>query len=402
MKILLLSSVEHQSGSAIRFRGLAQALQRRGHEVHLLEPVRRQAVLPVLEGIRRHPCPRLELSPVLQAPLWLAFGLMAVLRSRPHIVWALKALPNVWIPARCAWLLGARVAVDFDDLDASYYPAGPVRALLQGMFASAARRAEDATCHNSKMRELLDRMRGPGREAYFVDQGIDCKRWEVVPGRAAASTDSAVEASSPGRAAASTDSSRGTSSDSLRETLGVGAGPLLLYAGHLGPASDLGLLLPALEEVFERQPSARLLVVGGGTRLEEFQKIARTLAHPESVIFVGSVPHEETPRYFALADLAVNYLAPNDANPFRASIKVREALAAGIPVVTTRIPDTERFADFVRLVDPGPATMFAKAILDELAAPDRERAGRGREFLRQHGSFDAAVREVCEHWEARA
>ena len=39
MKILMLSSVEHHSGSALRFRGLAGALARRGHDVHLLEPV---------------------------------------------------------------------------------------------------------------------------------------------------------------------------------------------------------------------------------------------------------------------------------------------------------------------------------------------------------------------------
>lgn len=340
---------------------------------------------------------------------------MAVLRSRPQIVWALKALPNVWIPARLAWLLGARVAVDFDDLDASYYPNGPIRAFLQGMFASAARRAEDATCHNSKMKEFLDRLRGPGREAYFVDQGIDCQRWEAVPRSCAVSTNTGGDASSgrgaalgnsggdasSGRGAISTSPSGGSSLDLLRETLGVGSGPLLLYAGHLGPASDLGHLLPALEEVFEHQPSARLLVVGGGTRLEEFRRVARALVHHQAVIFVGSVPHEETPRYFALADLAVNYLSPNEANPYRASIKVREALAAGIPVVTTRIPDTERFSEFVRLVEPGPATTFAKAILTELGSLDRERAARGREFLRQHGSFDAAVREVCEHWEAR-
>ena len=36
-RILLLSAVEHQSGSALRFRGLAGALVRRGFETHYLE-----------------------------------------------------------------------------------------------------------------------------------------------------------------------------------------------------------------------------------------------------------------------------------------------------------------------------------------------------------------------------
>ena len=72
----------------------------------------------------------------------------------------------------------------------------------------------------------------------------------------------------------------GPAADDLRSRLGLGSGPVLLYAAHLGPASDLASLLPALAVVPLRHPEARLLVVGDGRerrRLEALAELARSL-----------------------------------------------------------------------------------------------------------------------------
>ncbi len=175
---------------------------------------------------------------------------------------------------------------------------------------------------------------------------------------------------------------------------------MILYAGHLGPASSLGALLPALGIVAHERPGSRLLVVGDGRDRAALEEAASRRLPPDFAIFAGSVEHRDAPGFFALADVALNYLEPNEASRHRASIKVREALAAGVPVVTTRTPDTERFGEFVRLVDPGPPAAFARAILEELAAPDRTRAAAGGRWLRDHGTFDAAVQPIAEVWEA--
>jgi glycosyltransferase involved in cell wall biosynthesis len=372
MRILLLSSVEHQSGSALRFRGLAGALARRGHQAHLVEPFVPGSDPETPPGVVRHACPRLPVRPELQSPLWLVHGFAAVRRVRPDVVWALKPLPNVWVPANAARARGARVAVDFDDLDHAYYAEGPVRGLLVRFFRRAALAADDATCHNERMSAELTRLRGESRRPVFVDQGIDVARF----------AGGAVEP------------------EGLRARLGLGAGPVLLYAGHLGPASDLAPLLPALAPLARARPQAKLLVVGDGRHRSRLEAVAARVLPPGFAVFTGAVLHREVPAYYALADVALNYLEPKEVNLYRASIKTREALAAGVPVVASRTPDSERFAAFVRLAGGADAASFVAAVDAELAHPDRARARAGAAWLAEHGTFDVAVRGIAERWEA--
>jgi glycosyltransferase involved in cell wall biosynthesis len=369
MRILLLSSVEHQSGSAIRFRGLAGALARRGHEVSLVEPAPPGSDPETPPGVHRVPCPRLPVRPEWQAGLWLAHGAAAVLRIRPRVVWTLKALPNVWAPARIARSRGARVAVDLDDLDGAYYRPGPARAIVERFFRTAAKTADDVTVHNENMGRLVGPMRGAGREPVFVEQSVDADRFAAP-----------------------------TASPELRARLGLGSGPVLLYAGHLGPASDLGALLGALAPVSAQYPNARLLVVGDGRDRRRLEDIAASRLPPGFVVFVGGVPHDEVASYYALADVALNFLEDREVNRYRASIKIREALAAGVRVVASATSDAERLRPFIRLVDGGPGD-FVAAVSAELGAPSGSDPAAGVEWLREHASSDAAVREIAEIWE---
>ena len=368
----MLSSVEHQSGSGLRFRGIAGALARRGHDVHLLEPVPGGTEPETPPGVRRRACPRLPVRPELQSPLWLAHGMAAARQVRPDVVYALKPLPNAWLPAAWAGRGGARVAVDFDDLDHAYYPRGPVRALVEHFFRAAARDARDATCHNDAMRDLLTRLRGEGREPVWVEQAVEVERFSELK-----------------------------ADPQLRARLGLGDGPVLLYAGHLGPASDLGALLPALAPIAAERPGARLLVVGDGRARPGLEAEAARVLPAGFVVFAGAVPHREVGRYYALADVALGYLRDTEANRYRASIKIREAIAAGVPAVATRLPDSERLASFLRLAEPGEGE-FVAALRSELAEPSRDRARAGAEALRREATFDAAVTEIAARWEEGA
>jgi len=365
MKVLLLSSVEHQSGSAIRFRGLAGALARRGHEVVLLEPAEPGTEPETPAGVHRAPCPRLPGAPEWQAGLWLGHGTSAVLRERPDVVWISKALPNVWLPARLAARRGARVAVDLDDLDAAYHPPGPIRSLLERFFREAVAAADDVTVHTEPMRELVTSMRGA--PPVWVEQAAEPERFAEKP------------------------------SAGLRARLALGEGPVLLYAAHLGPASDLGPLLPALAPLAREIPSARLLVVGDGRARRRLEETASTHLPSGFTVFAGAVPHAEVAKYWALADLALNYLEDREVNRYRASVKTREALAAGVRVVASATPDSERLRHLVRVVEGGPRE-FVAAVRETLVAP-RRRVAAGREWVREHATPDVAVRTIAETWE---
>lgn len=370
MRILMLSSVEYQSGSALRFRGLAGALARRGHDVHLLEPVPSGTEVETPPGVTRHECPRRAGRPEFQVFRWAWHGRSAVRRVTPQVCWTLKALPNVWWPALVARRRGARIAVDLDDLDWAYYPSGPSRSIVRHFFDRATIGADDVTVHNEPMREHAAGMRAGRSAPEFVDQGVEWERFAAA-----------------------------VAPEALRRELNVGDGPLLLYAGHLGPASDLGPLLPALSRVVERHPTAHLLVVGDGRERASLERIAAAQLPPGFVRFVGTVPHADVPSRYALADVALNYLEDTRANRFRASIKLREALAAGVPVVASDTPDAQRFASWARLAPAGGPDAFVDVVLRELESPDRVRAQQGRAWLAEHGTHDIAVRGIAERWE---
>lgn len=110
----------------------------------------------------------------------------------------------------------------------------------------------------------------------------------------------------------------------------------VLYVGHMEHSPNLDGLLFLYREIWPRvrheQPRARLLVAGGGAR-EELARVApETLARMErdaSVELLGFVPD-----LGALMDASVAMAAPMRLGSGVRN-KVIEAMAAGLPVVTT-------------------------------------------------------------------
>ncbi len=121
-----------------------------------------------------------------------------------------------------------------------------------------------------------------------------------------------------------------------RRELGLGLDQrVLLYAGVLDRIHDLGPVLRGLGAV----PEARLVLVGDGPCRDEYEALARAAGIGDRVEFRGRVPHEAVPTFVAAADVC---LAPYDPSAFfegevaYSTLKIREFLAAGRPVVSVR------------------------------------------------------------------
>jgi UDP-glucose:(heptosyl)LPS alpha-1,3-glucosyltransferase len=105
---------------------------------------------------------------------------------------------------------------------------------------------------------------------------------------------------------------------------------ILLFAGNNYRLKGLEPLLRALVSLRKWFPNLpfRLIIAGRG-KIRHYQRIARALGVSDFVLFVG--PVREMEQYYAASDI---YVHPTFYDS--CSLTVLEALASGLPVVTTR------------------------------------------------------------------
>ena len=145
---------------------------------------------------------------------------------------------------------------------------------------------------------------------------------------------------------------------------------------------NVARVVQVLRRVRERVPAARLLVVGKGLFGEEEQllRLAQDAGLDGAVEYVGWVEPESLPGYFARADLAIYPFDDTLVNRTKCAAKLRDLLAAGIPVVAEAIGQNRemiRHRETGWLVQPGDALAFADAVIRLMQdAALRERLGQ--------------------------
>jgi teichuronic acid biosynthesis glycosyltransferase TuaC len=143
--------------------------------------------------------------------------------------------------------------------------------------------------------------------------------------------------------------------------LGV-AGPLILSVGALIPRKGQHLLIAALPAL----PDATLMLAGQGESESDYRALADRFGVGDRVRFLGNVPHDDLPAYFAAADV----MALVSASEGLANAWV-EALACGTPIVASDvggIRELVKTPEAGRIVERTPDAIAA-SIKDILATP---------------------------------
>jgi glycosyltransferase involved in cell wall biosynthesis len=118
-------------------------------------------------------------------------------------------------------------------------------------------------------------------------------------------------------------------------------GPILVSVGHLSRRKGHHRVIDVLPEVIREAPGVRYAVIGGaspeGDTGPALREQARRLGVERHVVWAGVVPPDEVARWLGAADV---FVLSSDFEGCPCS--VYEAMAAGLPVVSTRVGEVER------------------------------------------------------------
>lgn len=164
--------------------------------------------------------------------------------------------------------------------------------------------------------------------------------------------------------------------------------PRLLYVGTLNDRLN-GELIAQLAEA---NPKASVVLVG--PRRETF-RMGRT---PKNCHFLGLKPHTELAGYYQHSQLALMPFADNEAARAINPIKTLEYLAVGLPVLSTPVPDVQRFySSVVRIEVPQNWPKAASELLQSNSPTlqqERKAFASGRSWAKTTGLLQAFLRET--------
>ncbi len=166
----------------------------------------------------------------------------------------------------------------------------------------------------------------------------------------------------------------------------LAAGRALLGVGRLVRGKGFHLVLDAMAALRAEHPDLHLVLAGEGPERAALVEHARALALPDRLHLLGEVPHDRIPGLMAAAH---RFVLPSFAEGY--PNVVVEAVAAGLPVVATRVGGIPEIVDdsVGNLAETPDAPALASALRHSLARTfDRARVSAQAEAHRWEPLLD--------------
>jgi glycosyltransferase involved in cell wall biosynthesis len=173
---------------------------------------------------------------------------------------------------------------------------------------------------------------------------------------------------------------------------------LILFLGRLHPKKGLPLLIDAMARLTARRRDVHLVIAGpdeAGHRAQ-LEALVRRNRLEEHVLFTGPVGGEQKRLLLGSADL---FVLPSHQEGD--SVAVKEALAAGLPVVITYPCHFRQVAEAAAGFVVQPVVEEIYGALERLCRDDalrRNMASNARPLIERHFRWDLLGRELVQHY----
>jgi len=165
---------------------------------------------------------------------------------------------------------------------------------------------------------------------------------------------------------------------------------IILYAGNMGPAQQLDVIIDAVGRLSSLS-SVKVLLLGDGVSEEGLKKKVETQG-VSKIIFAGRVPSSDVATYYNMADALILHLKQNDLFKITIPHKIISYLEAGKPIISAVSGEVNSIVERSKsglICESGNVEAIAECIekMETLSSTDRLKLGKnGRSFYKQNFS----------------
>jgi glycosyltransferase involved in cell wall biosynthesis len=265
-------------------------------------------------------------------------------RFRKYAKWAdvihlQKCFSNSVIPALFgAYLCNKPVHYDWDDWEYEIYNFSPPSKLfgwyLNTMEKSMPKLVDSMSVASFKLKELAIGLGFPEKRIAMAHVGVNLNRFNPKH-----------------------DSTQIKRKYDLKKKV-------VLYLGQLNGAQYAELVVKSYKQILEKRKDTSLLIVGGGSNLEELKGKVKALGFENEVVFTGFVHDDEVPLCINVADVAVASFELNKITECKSPLKIVEYLGSGKSIVASDVGEVKRMVGNAGIVvEPGNVDVITKAVL---------------------------------------
>ena len=181
------------------------------------------------------------------------------------------------------------------------------KGLKKWLVKYALKKADLITCDAENLKETMIELGADSQKIKIVYHGIDTKKFNP-----------------------------NQKDEKIRKKLKIFNSPTVIGTRGLKPVYDVKSLIKAVPLVLKQVPDAKFVIAGRGSQETELKQLAKSLGVSDSIRFVGFIPQDILPKYFASSDV---YVSTSLSDSF--AVSALEAMACGLAPVMTDVADNK-------------------------------------------------------------